>query len=69
MSSNVGSIDKVIRYALSMVLVVLSLTIFKIQDGNVIGYGLIALAVIFTVTAFISWCPIWAVFRIKTTKN
>jgi hypothetical protein len=68
MKSNIGSIDKIIRYALAVVLVALSLSVFKVQEGNWIGYALVAVAAIFVITAMISWCPIWAIFRVKTNK-
>jgi inner membrane protein involved in colicin E2 resistance len=69
MKKNVGSLDKVIRYLLAIGLTVVSFTVYKVQDGNKIGYALLGLALVFVVTSLISWCPIWAALNIKTKKS
>jgi hypothetical protein len=66
MKKNVGSIDQIIRYLLAAVLIILFAT--KIVTG-VLGYILLAVAVVFIVTALLNFCPIWWMIRVRTNKN
>jgi hypothetical protein len=59
---NVGSIDKVVRFIVGLVL--LSLLFFV--NGNLKYLGLIGLVPILTAT--ISICPLYLIFGIKTCK-
>ncbi len=63
MQQNVGSIDKVIRVAIGVVL--LGLVFFL--KGSVRWLGLIGLAPIFT--AFIGWCPAYSLFHLNTSSK
>ena len=66
MKKNVGSTDKMIRLVIAAVVAVLYFT--KMISGTMaIVLGVVA--IIFAVTAFLNFCPIWAAFGINTTKN
>jgi hypothetical protein len=66
MKKNVGTIDKVIRILVAVVVVVLYFT--KIISGT-LGIILLALAAVFVLTALINFCPIWAALGISTNKK
>ncbi|MCB9245470.1 MAG: DUF2892 domain-containing protein [Flavobacteriales bacterium] len=65
MKQNVGFADSFIR-------IILAIGIFLVWlDGGLTGIwgGIgILLAIIFLVTALISWCPIWSILGIRTRK-
>ena len=63
MKKNVGTIEKVIRLLVAAIILVLFFT--KVVTGT-LGIILLVVAGIFILTSLISWCPIWAVFRINT---
>ena len=66
MKKNMGSYDKLIRLSVAIVLIILY------YNGVLAGtIGIIALvvALIFTVTSLISFCPLYAIFGIKTSKK
>lgn len=60
MKSNLGNIDRILRFVVGALLVILALM-------GVIGmWGY--LGVIFIITAFINFCPIYRLFNISTKK-
>ncbi len=61
--ANVGSVDRVIRIVIGIVLLLLLFFL----EGNLKYIGLIG--VIPILTAFISFCPIYALFKISTKKH
>ncbi len=66
MKKNVGSVDKVIRILLAILFAVLILA------NIVTGWLAIVLgifAVVFLLTAFMSFCPIWFSLKISTAKK
>lgn len=66
MKKNMGSYDKLIRLSVAIVLIILY------YNGLLAGsLGIIALvvALIFTVTSLIGFCPLYAIFGIKTCKK
>jgi len=66
MKKNMGNIDKVIRVIIAVVFAVLYFT------GTVtgtLGYVLLALGGIFLLTSLISFCPLYAPFKINTCKK
>lgn len=65
MKKNMGTIDKVIRILVAVVLAVLFFT--KVITGT-LGIVLLAVAVIFVLTSLISFCPLYLPFGIST-KN
>jgi len=66
MKKNMGTIDKVIRVLIAIVIAILFFT--KIITGAV-GIILLALAIIFVLTSLISFCPLYMPFGINTGKK
>jgi hypothetical protein len=66
MKKNVGTIDRVIRILIAVVVVVLYFT--KVVSGT-LGIILLALAAIFVVTSLLSFCPIWKALGLSTRKK
>ncbi len=60
MKKNVGSTDKIIRYILGIIILILGLIFHT-------WWGLIGLIPIFT--AVIGWCPVYVPLKISTTKG
>lgn len=63
MKNNVGNIDRIIRLLLSVVLVILWFT--GTLTGT-IGIVALVLAGVFTLTAAIGFCPLYAIFGMNT---
>lgn len=63
MKKNMGNIDRVIRILLTIVFVALYYT-GTVTGG--LGIALVALGVIFTLTSFVSFCPIYAIVGINS---
>ncbi|HDQ03250.1 MAG TPA: DUF2892 domain-containing protein [Deltaproteobacteria bacterium] len=66
MKKNMGTVDRVIRVLLAVVVLILYLT------GNITGLAAIILgviAVIFVVTSIIGFCPLYVPFKISTIKK
>lgn len=63
MKKNMGTIDKVIRILIAVVIAILFFT--KVITG-VLGIILIVLAAIFVITSLISFCPLYFPFGINT---
>jgi hypothetical protein len=66
MRTNMGSADKTIRIIIAAV--ISGLFIGNIISGTV-GYLLLALAAIFLLTSFVSFCPLYLPFGISTKKQ
>jgi len=63
MTKNMGTVDRIIRVALAVVVAILYFT------GAISGIVAIILgifAVVFLVTSFVSFCPLYAPFKIST---
>lgn len=65
MKKNMGGLDRIIRLAIA--LVVVALYYFGVITGT-LAYVLLALAAIFVLTSFVSFCPLYVPFGIKTCK-
>ncbi|MBN1474602.1 MAG: DUF2892 domain-containing protein [Syntrophaceae bacterium] len=66
MKKNMGTVDRVIRVLLAVVVLILYLT------GNITGLAAAILgiiAVIFVVTSIIGFCPLYVPFKISTIKK
>ena len=64
MTKNMGTADRIIRILLAVIIGILYFT------GNLTGTAAIILglfAVIFLVTSFVSFCPLYVPFKISTT--
>ena len=66
MKKNMGSADRVIRVILAAIIAYLYFT--NVVIGT-LGLVLIILAGVFVLTSFISFCPLYAPFGIKTCKT
>lgn len=66
MRKNMGSIDKIIRISIAVIIAVLYFT--NIISGT-LAIILGAFAIIFIITSFISFCPLYLPFGISTKKN
>jgi|WetSurMetagenome_2_1015567.scaffolds.fasta_scaffold200560_3 hypothetical protein len=66
MKKNVGTIDKVIRILIALVIIVLYFT--NIINGT-LGIILLIVAAIFILTSLFSICPIWMLFGLSTCKK
>ncbi len=66
MKKNMGSTDKGIRIVIA--LVIAALYYFKVIEGT-LAYVLIAFALIFLLTSFISFCPLYLPFGLNTCKK
>ncbi|MBO0331161.1 MULTISPECIES: YgaP family membrane protein [Flavobacteriaceae] len=65
MKKNMGGADRTIRVILA--LGVGALYYFNVITGT-LAYILLALAVIFVLTSFVSFCPLYTLFGINTCK-
>ncbi len=63
MKANMGSTDRILRIILAVVIGILYFT--KTVTGT-LGIVLLVLAVVFLLTSFISFCPLYAPFGINT---
>jgi len=63
MSTNVGSIDRIVR----IVIGVTAVTFAMLSDHELAMWGLIG--VVPLITAVIGWCPAYLPFGIKTCKS
>jgi len=63
MKKNMGTTDKVIRIVLAVAFSILYFT--NIITGT-LGLVLVVAAVIFLATSLVSFCPIYAIFGLKT---
>jgi hypothetical protein len=66
MKKNMGSFDKVVRLLAAVLFIILFVT--NVVSG-VFGYVLLALAAIFILTSLVSFCPLYAIFGLKTCKT
>ena len=63
MKPNMGSTDRVIRSIVAALVVVLFFT--NVISGA-LGIVLMLLAAVFAITSFMSFCPLYTVFRFST---
>lgn len=66
MKKNMGSTDKIIRVLITICIAILYLT--KVITGT-LALILLAFAIIFMITSFVSFCPLYAPFKINTRKK
>jgi hypothetical protein len=63
MKKNIGSIEKIIRLVAAAIVIALYFT--NIIPGT-LGIVLLAVSGILVLTSFISFCPLWAIFKVNT---
>ena len=66
MKKNMGTIDKVIRILVAVVIAILFFT--NVISGT-LGIVLLVLAAVFVITSFISFCPLYFPFGINTDRK
>jgi hypothetical protein len=66
MKKNMGSIDRVTRAILAVVIGVLYFT--GVIPGT-LGLVLFIVAIVFLITSLISFCPLYAVLGVKTCRS
>lgn len=66
MKKNLNSVDRIVRVLIAAVIAILYLN--NIISGT-LGIILVSLAIIFVITSFISFCPIYAMLGISTRKK
>ena len=66
MKKNMGNVDRVIRVLLAIIIAALY---FSGTVSGTLGIVLLALAAIFVLTSFVSFCPLYAPFGITTCKT
>ncbi len=65
MKKNMGSMDKGVR--VSVAIIIALLYFFDVIQGT-LAYVLMAIAIIFLVTSFINFCPLYALLGMNTCK-
>ncbi len=65
MKKNMGGLDRIVRFVVAAVIGILFY--MNIIEGT-LAYVLIALAGIFVVTSFISFCPLYTLVGLNTCK-
>jgi hypothetical protein len=66
MKKNMGTIDKVIRILVAVVVVILFLT--HVITGT-LAYILLALGAVFVITSLLGFCPLYLPFGLSTRKK
>jgi hypothetical protein len=66
MKGNMGSTDRIIRLIIAVMVLILFMT--DIISGT-LGWVLIALAAIFTLTSMMNFCPLYTIIGINTKKK
>jgi hypothetical protein len=66
MKKNMGTVDIAIRIVVAIIFAVL---FFTGTVSGVLGYILLALAVIFVLTSILRFCPLYLPFKINTGKK
>ena len=66
MKTNMGSTDKIIRSILAITIAVLY---FNNTITGTLGIVLMVFAVIFLITSFVSFCPLYSLFGFSTKKE
>jgi hypothetical protein len=65
MKKNMGTTDKYIRFIIAAVLLI---AFYTDAVTGVLGYIALAVAAIFILTSFISFCPLYSLLGINTCK-
>lgn len=66
MKANMGSVDKIVRLLIAALFIILYIT--GVVTG-LLGTILLILAVVLALTSLISFCPLYAIFGIRTNKK
>ncbi|WP_228852898.1 YgaP family membrane protein [Aegicerativicinus sediminis] len=66
MKKNMGTTDKAIRLIVAAIILILYI---NGSISGVLGIVLLVLAIVFAITSFISFCPLYKPFGINTNKK
>ena len=67
MTTNVGTIDRILRAALGLVLIVLAFASgLPLFDGALMKYGAALIGLVLLVTAALRVCPAYMLFGVRT---
>ncbi|HXL56506.1 MAG TPA: DUF2892 domain-containing protein [Chitinophagaceae bacterium] len=66
MKKNMGTADRIIRIMVAVAIVILY---FTNQISGIAAIILLVLAGVFILTSFISFCPLYILFKINTDKK
>ncbi|WP_405576451.1 DUF2892 domain-containing protein [Winogradskyella sp. Asnod2-B02-A] len=66
MKKNMGTLDKSVRIAVAILIALLYY--FNILEGT-LAYILMAVSIIFLITSFINFCPLYTLFGWNTCKR
>jgi hypothetical protein len=66
MKKNMGSVDKVVRILVAILIIALY---FGGQISGTVAIILLVLAGVFILTSFVSYCPLYSPFGISTVKK
>lgn len=65
MKKNMGGLDRILRLIIAVAVV--ALYYFNVIEGT-LAYVLMALAGVFVLTSFVSFCPLYALFRVNSCR-
>ncbi|PRX57182.1 YgaP family membrane protein [Flagellimonas meridianipacifica] len=65
MKKNMGGLDRVVRFIVAAIIAVLY---FTGTISGIFAYVLLVLGVIFVLTSFVSFCPLYALVGLNTCK-
>ena len=69
MTTNVGTLDRILRAALGAGLVYLAFfSRFPVFDGPIVGFGAAATGAIMLIVAATRVCPVYSIFGLKTCR-
>ena len=66
MKANIGSLDKLIRLGLAIVLIIL---FYNSTLTGTLGIVALLIALILTITSLLNFCPLYSIFKIKTNTK
>ncbi len=66
MTKNMGTLDRVIR---TLIAVLIGVLYFANVISGTVAIVLGIVAIVFLVTSFVSWCPAYLPFKISTRKG
>nr|WP_298995601.1 DUF2892 domain-containing protein [uncultured Allomuricauda sp.] len=66
MKKNMGGLDRTVRFVVAAIIAVLY---FTGTVSGIFAYVLLALGVIFVLTSFISFCPLYTLFGINSCRK
>jgi len=66
MKKNMSGMDRIVRIVIALVF---GLLYFTNKVTGTVGIVLLVLGIVFLLTSFISFCPLYTLFGISTTKK